>query len=515
MPNARWLALLLLAALVGGSLAATSAYACYLRSAGYRATCAAYLAGALALPAEIRRVVPRSLQTRQFDGVRVFLPDRRGVALDCDAALLIRQPTPSDPFAYELELSGGKCEISARTWLRGDYRQIVESGLRPGFAPDGPRRVTFGGMELAFARDAFRAVLSDASGAVTFDSPTVGHAAVFCHQFNGHRSREPVSLMATFSPRADGVRIDRLELAVPRLPLAIVGLADLLRSDLRTGEFAGRLDYAESGPVAVLTARGIVTGLQLGEALAPWFPRPVRGRCGEIELEELRIEDRTPVRLRFRGVVSDLVLGDLLAPFGLENLAGQTTLRVREARLSALGIERLIVSGRCARASLADFSRRMGLGAMSGDLVLDLEDLTIEDNRIVSLDAVAHVAPPDDGLDFIEGTLLRELVRRALGVTLPDVLPERIEYTQLGVRLQVRDERLFVFGTHGDREKTILTVRLLGREVGLLHEPAQPFDLRPSLDELRRRAAEFVESRYAEFRARRELRAPSSPTSQP
>lgn len=515
MPIARWLALLLLAALVGGSLAATSGYAWYLRSAGYRASCAAYLAEALALPAEIRRVVPRSLQTRQFDGVRVFLPDRRGIALDCDAALLIRRPMANDPFAYELDLSGGKCEISARTWLRGDYRQIVESGLRPGFAPGGPRRVTFSGMELAFARDAFRSVLSDASGTVTFDSPTVGHAAVFCHEFNGHRSREPVSLTATFSPRAEGVRIDRVELAVPRLPLAIVGLADLLRSDLRTGEFAGRLDYAESGPVTLLTARGVVTGLRLGEALAPWFPQPVRGHCGEIELEELRIEDRTPVLLRFRGVVADLVLGDLLTPLGLANLDGLTTLRVREARLSAAGIERLIVSGRCAHASLADFSHRLGMGAMSGDLELELEDLTIEDNRLVSLDAVARVAPRDDAPDFIAGELLRELVRRTLGVTLPDVLPERIEYTQLGVRLQVRDERLFVFGTHGEREKTILTVRLLGREVALLHEPAQPFDLRPTLNELRRRAEELLQTQYAEFRARREPRAPASPTSQP
>ncbi len=104
----------------------------------------------------------------------------------------------------------------------------------------------------------------------------------------------------------------------------------------------------------------------------------------------------------------------------------------------------------------------------------------------------------DDALEqpnWIEGKLLRELISRTLKVDLPDVLPERIEYTQLGVKLDVRDEVLHVFGTHGPREKTILSVWLWDREIPLIREPERAFDLSGWFDELRAQAAERLQRR--------------------
>ena len=69
-------------------------------------------------------------------------------------------------------------------------------------------------------------------------------------------------------------------------------------------------------------------------------------------------------------------------------------------------------------------------------------------------------------------------------------------------RLEVRDEILTIFGTHGPRENTILTVRLFGQEVPLIFESKQSFDLQPWMAELRKSAVENVRARAAQFPVR-------------
>ncbi len=246
MRRPRVIVLAVLAGLVYGSLLATGGYAWYLRSDGYRKSCAARLSDSLRLPAEIGRVVPRSRNAREFQDVRVWLPERRGEAAYCRRAIVVGQPTANDADAYELQLLGGWCEISTRTWLREDYRTVLESGLRPGFDPDGPRRVVFSGMDLTFEHQGFRAALRDAHGVVAFENPVQGWATVHCNEFNGHTTADAVVLRVEFSPQAPGVRLDRVELIVPELPIAIVGLEDLAGLGLRTGSFSGRVQYRET-----------------------------------------------------------------------------------------------------------------------------------------------------------------------------------------------------------------------------------------------------------------------------
>lgn len=494
MLSRRYTALALLALVSVGSLAASAGYAWYLRSPGYRTRVAAGLGEVLGLPADIGAVVPRSRLVRQFLDVQVWLPDRRDVALHCLEAAVVRRPTAQNPQAYELELTGGTCEISSRTWLRDDLRHVVESGLRPGFSPDGPEEVSFTQMNLRVVRDRFEMLLNNATGTVEFRDAHVGHAVAFCHDFNGFLAHDPIMLTATFSPLAEGVRVDQVELTVPRLPLRTLRLEEFVGAPVSSGAFLGRLRYSETNG-RQLTIAGRCFDVALEEWTGRYFPAPLHGRCEELELLEFAFEDRAPTRLRFRGVVTDLVIGEILAPLGLAGLGGRSTLRVREADLSPIGIERLIASGRSDGIALEPLSAHLGLGRMSGVAQLTISDLTIEHNRLRTLSAALRVLSDDPTPRWIEGRLLREVVQRVLAFELPPVLPERIEYAELGVRLDVRDEVLRIFGTHGDGEHTILTVRLLGRDVALIREPKEPFDLAPQLDRLRALAAAQLQQR--------------------
>ncbi len=493
MRNPRLVALITLAVLVFGSLLATGGYAYYLRSDTYRGICAEGLSEQLGLPAEIGRVVPRTRNSREFQNVCVWLPERRDVAAMCASAVLTDTPTPDNPEAYELDLHDGTCEISTRTWLREDYRLMLESGLRPGFDPAGPRQIRFHGMDLMFERDRFRVTLDDATGTIAFDGPELGRATLTCGTFNGYATADPVTLRAEFSPQTTGVRLDHIKLEVPELPIALLGLQDLAGLGIRTGSFSGKLDYSESDTDRTVTVSGQTAQLQLVEFTAALFARPWRGAAPEIEIEELTLVNGRPQRLRFRGVLKGVVLGDILEPWGLAGVGGNLVLRVRAADLSPTGITRFVASGRCDHIVLDQVSQALGWGRMTGIARVVIEDLTIIENHLVAFDAQIIVDQASaDELNWIERDLVSEIANRTIGVALPDFLPERFEYTQLGVRLDVRDEILHVFGTHGPHEKTILTVSLQGQEFPIIQEPRDAFDLSVHFDDARGRLAEHL-----------------------
>jgi hypothetical protein len=493
-PARRWVLVLVLLAMWIGSLAWIGGWGWYLRSDGYRLACARRLSESLGLQAEIGRVVPRSMQSRQFEDVVVWLPQRRGRAATCRQALLVMTPTREDPDAYELQLTGGACEISTRTWLRQDYRGVLTSGLQVGFMEGGPRRVHLRSMDLLFERDGFDVALRGAVGEVSFLSPTLGRAHLLGHELNGHACAEPVFVSVEFSPRQSGVSIDDLALKIPRLPLEVAGFHELVGLDRPAGQFGGSLRYRESDGHRSSLLTGLCADLDISQWTAGLLPRPVRGQAPEVELQELRVDDGRPSRLRFRGVLQGVVPGDLFALAGIPDVGGELTLRVGEADLSPDGIARLVASGQCADMSLTALTQAAGHGAMTGKLRARIDDLRIEDNRLQALDAVLSVEDATGSPNWVETRLVTLLVERVLRTKLPAVvtgnLPERIEYTKLGVRMQVRDEELHLFGTHGQRERTILTVRLFGAPLPLVQEPTGSIDLKPLLDWLRARMAE-------------------------
>ncbi|MFN0135318.1 MAG: hypothetical protein ACKVS9_04280 [Phycisphaerae bacterium] len=491
----RTLAAAILALITLGSLTFTAGAAWYLRSATYREFCAGRLSSELGLPAEIGQVVPRSSRSREFRNVVVWLPEKRDEAHTVDRAILSLTPEPGNPDAYELDLRGGKSDISTRTWLRSDYRGLLESGLRPGFSPDGPRRVRFSQMALSFERESFKAELRDAAGYVAFDSQSEGNVVISCQMFNGHAVEEPVVLTARFSARDSGVRVDELKLRVPNIPLRVARLDDLVGVNVTHGRFRGELTYSESDE----GKRGVISGdlydIDLTECTAGLLANPVRGICAEMHVGEFTIVNRVPLSGSIRGRITQLRIGDLLSLLGMDSIDGVASLDLDVARVSREGIERLVAGGECDRLPLESISAAFGLGKIGGTARLEIQDLNIENNRLRSLKATIVAHESDDADRWVEGELLRTLVSKALKVELPAILPERIEYTKLGVRLEVRDEVLYVFGTHGPRDGTIMTARMFGRDIPLIPEPRESIDLEPWLSQLRARATHRLRER--------------------
>lgn len=494
----------------GGAIAASAGYAWYLRSATCRERARSALSETLGLPADIGRVVPRSLTARQFNDVVVWLPDRRGQALVCREAVVVERPTVRDPTAYDLVLRGGSCEISPRTWLRDDYRSVLESGLRPGFAPDGPQRVDFSEMDISFQRERFGLTLDDAAGRVSFEDARLGVVHISCSRLNGHAADYPVFLDGAFAPANPGIRVETVELTVPRLPLRILRLGELSGAAIDSGTFDGRVTYSEAGGQKLLVLSGHCADLELCE-LTAMLPRPWRGRCPDVELTELRVADRRPTAMRFRGVLTGVQLADVLAPWGFGHIDGAVELSVRTAELTERGIERLIASGRCTGVALEPLTAAIGAGRMSGDLRVLIDDLTIIDNHVATLRATLQVQDATEHPNWVEGALLRAAVHHVLKFNLPPLLPERIEYTRLGLRIDIRDEVLNVFGTHGSDGRAILTIRLLGQDLELVKEPRQSFDLRPTLADARRRLAELLRGPLEELDRRTQRAPPGAP----
>lgn len=489
------------AAVMFATLSSTGGYALYLRSGWYRGQCSQALSEYLGLPSEIGGVVPRSRTATQFDNVTVYLPGRRGIALRCSESVVSGRPTSANPDAYIVDLLGGECEISSRTWLREDFRQVFESGLRPSFDLDGPDMITFSRMNVVFSRDDFRLSLLGASGAIRFVDRRVGHANLQCRNLNGRQTDTQVTLRAEFSPTENGIRIDQVELRVHRLPFALLGLDRLMGAKITEGEFAGRLTYAESDAGRDLIVEGSCYDVNLAEWTAPFLPTPWRGRCPEIKLSECRIRDRMLLRLRFGGNLADVELADILAAWGLDGVAGRLSLRVEDADLTPDGVRRFVASGQCVDVSLAALTRALGWGEMTGVLRVVIENLHIENNKLVALDADVRIAEATGQPHRVAGSLIRQIVNRALKMNLPPFLPETIEYTRFGMRIEVRDELLRLYGTHGPREKIILTARLWGGDVPLIPEPPSAIDLSPSLDELRRTALPALKARLESLRS--------------
>ncbi len=468
-----------------GSLAVTAGYAMYLRSNGVREAYARKLSDRLGLPSDIGAVVPRSWRSAAFQQVLVWLPERRGRALTCRQAVV--RTLPDQAPDYEIIIEGGTCELSTRSWLRDDYRYVVDSGLRPGFSPDGPRRVSFGNMDVVFNREGFRAKLQDAGGYVEFLSAERGVATVLCRALNDHATPQPVLLTAAFQPAERGVRFDQIELSVPEIPLDHLNLSPLTGRDFCSGTFSGELTYAERDDGRELVVRGRCDGLELPDLTSGWLPARIEGRCPEMTLEELRLLDRQPVALRFRGRLEEVDVGELLGALDLPAIDGRFSLDIGRADLHAEGIRDLVASGSGSDLVLQTITAAIGQGDITGNLQVRIDDLAVVDNRLKSLKVTIRIDDEDGRSNWIEGRLLREIATRA-GTKIPQILrnnlPARIEYNRFGMRLEVRDEKLVVQGLGGDGP--LLYVRAFGFNLPI-PAPDETFDLTPLLNQARAR----------------------------
>jgi hypothetical protein len=86
-----------------------------------------------------------------------------------------------------------------------------------------------------------------------------------------------------------------------------------------------------------------------------------------------------------------------------------------------------------------------------------------------------------------------------IGFDVARILPERIEYAKLGVKLVIEGETLRVYGTHGRKGRTILTVRVLGREIPVIGEFNHTFEVGPLVTLIRERIKSYELQRFRKW----------------
>jgi hypothetical protein len=485
MLRRRWILLWLVLIVVGGTLAATLAYGLYLRSGFYAAALSRGLSEFFGLPTEVGSVVPLDLHSRLLRDVTVWLPDKRQQVFYGHEN--IWQPkSGGEPHGYELRVQGGEFVIDSDKWGPDDYRLVLESGLGHDFAALGLRQVELLDWDVTWRAGGFCLSTREANGTVILQEDGVGQASLVTRWLNDHHADGPIHIYARFRPQ-QGVLIEQVTLDVPRISLGALGLEEMLGTQPTQGDFLGKASYREEGGSESVELSGLLDGVQL-EDLSGLLPGVnLRGRVS-VQIDEGLIQDGRVERLRFRGRIDDVELAPLARIAGLPDAGGRATFLVHQGDILGESISSLSLSGRIDGISLESLGTLIGRGRITGSLRVEVPRLVMVNDHIDSAELCIIAEPPADGMGLISRELLSEITERLAGLSLPDFLPEDVEYAQLGARVIIDGDTFRVLGTHGPRNTTLLTVRILGKDLGVLFQPARTYDLQPVLDWLRQQA---------------------------
>lgn len=469
--------------IVGGSLTWTTGYALNLRSASYRAEVEADLAAFFELPCEIGRIRGQTFSSRAFDDVVIWLPDRRDVVFSCAEAVW-HEFEEADPPARELELLDGVLVLGSDRWRQGDYEQVLRSGLGHDFEDLHLRRVDMQGFEIVFDRGGLSIRCRDTSGSLDLSDPAAGIARLQAYELNGCSVRQGVQIHARFKPEA-GVEVSELILNLPPVPLSSLGLDRFLGGAVQNGRFEGRLEYVDECDPPELWLSGRIEGAELTELTRGTAIGPFEGRFS-VDVDGARMMGNVLTHLRGRGRVDDLRFESFAPLLGMERLGGRASVNIDAVDLAMSRINRLRFSGLIEGMSVQDLLVPLRQGEATGRLTVSVYNVDIADDRIRSADIEFRVDPPEGEKGIIDRSLLLAIADRFFDFQWPAALPERlvpekVEYARFGMRLLVRDNRLRILGTHGATDQTILTIRVFGRDFGIVSEPEGSTDLTPIL----------------------------------
>ncbi len=492
MNTQRKIILLVTVVLAGGSLAATSVYALRLHSDAYRREIERYLSLFFDLPCEVARIRGRTFSSRAFEDVQIYLPDRRDRVFSCKTAIWHEEEADGQE-QNRLELENGLLVLGSDRWLYSDYRQILRSGLEHDFEALDLAEVDLSDFEIAFDRGELSIRCRQTSGKIDMREAGRGVARLHAYELNGHAVHDGVGIHARFSPR-NGVEIEQLTLALPRVPLTSIGVGPALGGDVTRGQFAGRIRYADQG--ASERPEVFLDGELLDGDLAELTRRvpfgPFEGKFS-VDVDQIRIAEGLVTHFHGRGTIDEFVLAGFAPLLGVPRLSGSASLRVDEAAIALGRIDRLRLEGQLRDVVLQEVLRKWGKGAATGVLSVRVNNFDLAGERIESADVEITALPPKRRPGVIDRAMLLSVAEKALGFTWPEalpqgILPEEVEYTRFGVRLQVQDNTMRILGTHGEDGDTILTVRtpaalqrFFGKTIGLVKEPSGTIDLTPHL----------------------------------
>lgn len=475
--------LLLLAVLVlcGGSVWGSLAYGLYLRSDRYRHSIEADLTAFLQLPAAIGRVQPLTRYELLAEQVQVWLPGSKTEIFRCQQAVWQAHRDEHDRY-HALVLRDGRFFIDSGQWSRRDYRRVLESGLGHDFADLRLEEVRVHNLDFIWRSNDFTLTTRQTSGVILFQDDDRGRATLDSRSLNDHPLEQPLHIHARFRTTPI-ITIEEVELEVPPVPLGVLKLDRLVGATTTTGSFAGRVIYREREDRADTVLSGFVEDVLLAEVTAPWLPTPITGGAS-LYIDHAGVVEQDLKRLKFRGQLNDVALSTVFPLIRIPDAGGVASLEIHLAEIADDRIGELRLSGRADDLSLATLCNLLGRGSITGTLNVRLHQLRMKDNRLLSAELDVTAVPPPGEAGWIDKALLQTVAEQVLGFPVPDIIPDRVEYTKLGAKLLLEGGRLRVLGTHGKNNNAILSVRLFGREVGVLYQPSRSYDVQPWIDQL-------------------------------
>ncbi|MEE8170113.1 MAG: hypothetical protein V3T70_06155, partial [Phycisphaerae bacterium] len=246
---------------VGGSVAAHLSLGVYLNSNAYRVRVEQAVGAFFDLPCDIAAAHPLTFSSKVYEGVRIWLPDRRDRIFECSRAVWREYQVDGAP-AVNLDLIDGTIAFGTDKWHLEDYRRVLESAL--GGEMDELRRVRLDGFEISFRRRDLLLSCAQAAGTIDYETPEVGIVSLEAYVFNGRPVREPIRVHARFQPSGDAL-IEHMIVAIPEVELAALGLDAAVGGNITRGRFSGRLEFHEARPQARLTISGRAYNIDLAQ----------------------------------------------------------------------------------------------------------------------------------------------------------------------------------------------------------------------------------------------------------
>ncbi|MFQ5489231.1 MAG: hypothetical protein ACE5GE_00805 [Phycisphaerae bacterium] len=493
---------------VGGSLSAALSYSLYLRSDHFRRRVEQRVSTLLEMPVHIGRVRPLSADSRSFQQITVSQPATGTDVFRCERAVWSDEVLNGRSH-YGLDLIDGWLLVGTHQWTRADYRALLRSGLGQDFPALGLRRVHLTRIDLEWQHPDITLTVYGAIGEMLFDEDGTGRASLRAYNLNGQPVADPILIFAGFTP-GSGLRFHEASLDLPAIPFRDLGLDRLLQSKVEHGTFKGRLLYRNTADGQAFELSGSVEAASLAELTAPLAGGPFHGRV-DVTIDQALFRNGRLDALRFRGQVGDVKLTELLPMLGSTSLDSAIDLRIHQANLCGSFVDYFSASGQATDAPLEAICRLIGRGTVTGKLRVRIASLLVVDDVLKRAEIELSAVPPDDGPGTIDKTLLQWAAKEILGLDLSTILPSKVEYARLGARLIVEGEHLRVRGTHGHDGKTLLTVRIFGREVPLVREFDRVYEVGPLVSNIRKRLEAYELSKFRNWWQATHAAPPESP----
>jgi hypothetical protein len=344
-------------------------------------------------------------------------------------------------------------------------------------------------IDLAWRRQDVDLAVRGVNGTATFGKDGQGELNAATRWLNDFTVSTPIHIDARFRTNG-GLVVEEVALEVPELPLTVLRLDKALNSTISQGVFSGRVIYQEHAGERLYRLSGRAERLLLGELTRRLAIGPIDGELS-LDIERARIVEHTVEEIRFRGRLEGLNIAPVARLLGFEDFPGTLQVTVHQGAFADNRIESLSVSGRASELSMKMLSGRLGLGEITGRLRAEVTSLNVVGNEITGGELVVEVTPPADRPGLIDGEVLRGAVSRSLGVQLPNVLPEKVEYTKFGFRCRLDGAQLYLHGLYGSDKRSILVVRVFGQELPILRQPDEPFDVSTWTAKVRERLDAF------------------------